>query len=549
MTDVLGTADAARKAYRAHRWDEAYELFLAARRDATLSAEDLGALADSAWWLGLVDESVAVGEESYRAHLAAGESRQAAWAAIGNAVNHLLRGEDAVGSGWIGQAAALLADDPECAEAGYLRYLVEVEGALDGPDLDAVLASAHAVGELGARLGEPNLVAAAAVGEGRVLVKQGRAADGLALLDRAMVAVLGGDLAPDWAGNLYCHMVAACHELSDIRRATQWTEALEQWLATLPSAVVFTGICRVHRSQLMQLTGDWDRAALVAEQVCAELGGIACATAAEGHYQVGELNRLRGRLRPADEAYQRAHRLGRDPQPGLALLRLAQGRTDAAVSAIRAALMAETQDRLARARMCAAQVEIALAAGDPATARTAAAELTETAEGYDSPGLLATAARAMGAVHVAEGNAAEALPVLRAACRSWVELSAPYECAQTRVLLGAVYHELGDTDSAERELAAAAEVFTELGAVSATAAGDARQSPRVLPGGLTEREAEVLSCLAAGRTNKEIAAALVISDKTVQRHLSNIFTKLGLASRTAATAYAFEHGLVPQAGG
>lgn len=542
-----GALVAARDAYRRHRWDEAREGFRQACAIAELAADDALALADSAWWLGYVEESIEVGEAAYRRHVAAGERRGAASAALQVAVNHLLRGEEIDGSGWMGRAMELLVEASDSLEAAYLRYFTQVEagiGAREDDTAESVITSARAVVEDGRRLGDPGLVAAGTLGEGRTLVKQGRVAEGMALLDRAMLIVLDGDVTPDVAGNLYCHMIAACHELADIRRAAHWTAALERWLATLPAAVVFTGICRVHRSQILQLTGDWDRAERVAVQVCAELDAVMLSTAAEGHYQVGEINRLRGRHAAAEEEYARAHRLGRDPQPGLALLRLTQGRVRAAAAAVRAALLAETGDRLVRARLCAAQVEIALAAGDPATARAAAAELAATAAVFSSPGLTADAARATGAVLLAEGDAADALAALREACRRFVELGAPHGCALARLLLADAYTALGDAETAARELDAADATFAELGAVTDRAAVVARRG-RTAACGLTGREIEVLACLAAGRSNREIAAALVISEKTVARHLSNIFAKLGVASRTAAAAYAFEHGLIP----
>ena len=556
MSGGDGTLIAARDAYRRHRWDEARDGFRHARAGGELAADDALALADSAWWLGQVDESIEAGEAAYRLHVAAGETCGAASAAVQVAVNHLLRGEELEGSGWMGRAMELLADVPDSREAAYLRYFtqVSVPHAPDGPAradgaredgvAEAVIATARAVADDGHRLGDPGLVAAGTLGEGRALVKQGRVAEGMVLLDRAMLIVLDGHVTPDLAGNLYCHMIDACHELADVRRAAHWTAALERWLATLPAAVVFTGICRVHRSQILQVAGDWDRAERVAVQVCAELDAVMLAPAAEGHYQVGEINRLRGRFAAAEEEYGRAHRLGRDPQPGLALLRLTQGRVPAAAAAVRAALLAETGDRLVRARLCAAQVEIALAAGDPATARAAAAELAETAAAFSSPGLAADAARATGAVLLAEGDAARALAGLRDACRRCVELGAPYECARARLLLADAYAALGDAEAAARELDAADATFAELGAVTDRAAAAARRGAAT-PGGLTDRESEVLACLAAGRSNREIGTTLVISEKTVARHLSNIFAKLGVTSRTAATAYAFEHGLVP----
>ena len=370
--------------------------------------------------------------------------------------------------------------------------------------------------------------------------------EGLALLDEAMVAVHANELSPDWAGNIYCHMIDACHELADVRRAQQWTQALEDWLSTLPAAVLFTGVCRLHRSQILHILGEWDRALQDANEVCRELEPIYCGTAAEGHYLIGEINRLRGQHAEAERAYQRAHRLGRDPQPGLALLRLAQGQVEAAAAAIHAALIAVPHDRLARAVLRDAQVQIALAAGDSTTASNAAAELTETASAFKAPGLLVAAQLATGAIRLADASPAEALPALREACRLSLELSAPYDCARTRVLLAMAYEQLGDTDTAEREKFAATELLTELGVLTGTAAlgGTAVKKPR--SDGLTDRETEVLSCLADGRSNKEIAIALFISDKTVQRHLANIFAKLDVTSRTAAAAYAFKHGLTAQ---
>jgi ATP/maltotriose-dependent transcriptional regulator MalT len=543
MDDPTQVLSEARAAFRSGHWPDARARFVAARARTDLAADDLANLADAAWWLGLVDESNAAGVDAHRAFLAEGRPQQAAMAAVGVAVNSFLRGDPDVGAGWIGRAARLLADEPECPAHGYLAYLLEVESALDSPDRDAVVAAARRVREIGRRHGDPNLVAVSLLGEGRVLLRQGRVPEGMALLDEAMVAALAGELMPDWAGNIYCHLMAACHELGDLRRGRRCVEATAQWLATLPVAVLFTGICRVHRSQVLQATGAWEQAEREAAQVCADLAGIHGASAAEGHYQVGELRRLRGDLDGAEQAYQRAHQLGRVPQPGFALLRLAQGRPAAAAASVRTALVEETTNRLVRARLCAAHVEIALAAGDPGAAGESAAELTETSVTFASPGFAAAAAQARGAVLLAEDRAADALPQLRDACRRWQELEAPYDCARVRLLLARAYRLLGDADGAELELAAAAEVFTRLGAAPDAAAVALQRGVPAVPGGLTDREAEVLTCLAAGRTNREIAHALVISEKTVARHLSNIFTKLGVTSRTAATAYAHQHGL------
>jgi DNA-binding NarL/FixJ family response regulator len=312
-------------------------------------------------------------------------------------------------------------------------------------------------------------------------------------------------------------------------------------------AVLFKGICRVHRAQVMQLKGAWTDAEDEALRVCEDIAHIHAGVAAEGHYQVGEIRRLRGDLEGADEAYAEAHRLGRDPQPGLAQLRLAQGRTEAAANAIRSALAGVTNP-LARARLLPAQVEIAIAADDHAAASSAADELGFIASAYGSSGLHASAKVAQGSVLLAKSRTADAVETLRSACSAWQDLEAPYDCARVRVLLARAYRTLGDDEAAERELDAARTVFEELGAdLDAKLVSDERHA--ALPKGLTEREAEVLALVAAGNTNRQIADKLVLSQRTVDRHVSNIFTKIGVTTRTAAAWFAFENGLAtPKSG-
>jgi DNA-binding CsgD family transcriptional regulator len=539
-----GTALAdARSAFAERRWPDAHAALTAADSSMPLTADDLTALADCAWWLNRVDESIAVGERAFQAFLREQRPRPAAMAAIGVAVNHLMRGEEVAGSGWLGRAAELLADQPECAEQGYLAYLVEVEGALDGPDFEAVLAAAGRIRELGRRLGDATLVASGLLGEGRVLVRRGHVHEGLARLDEAMVSVLAGEVLPEWAGNIYCHLMSATHELGDLRRTWSWVKATSRWLETMPAGAVFTGMCRVHRAQVLQATGDWQQSETEAAKACADLADISLLPAAEGHYQLGELARLRGRDAPAEASYRRAHQLGRDPQPGLALLRLRQGSAEAAAASLRAALLAETANPLIRARLRIAQAEISLVVGDRAAAEDAVVELEDTAERYVSPGFDAAARQWRGALLLASTRPDEALPTLSGACRAWRDLHAPYDCARVRMLLAEAYRALGDADGAELELTAAAEVFDRLGAAPDAAAVAELRGVPALPGGLTGREAEVLVSLAAGRTNAEIADELVISRKTVARHLSNIFTKLDVSTRTAAGAWAHRHGL------
>jgi DNA-binding NarL/FixJ family response regulator len=335
--------------------------------------------------------------------------------------------------------------------------------------------------------------------------------------------------------------MAACHELGDFRRARAWTQITSDWCDFMAPAVVFKGICRVHRAQVMQISGAWTEAEEEATRVCADIAHINVGIVAEGHYQIGEIRRLRGDLTGAEEAYREGHRLGRDPQPGFAQLLLAQGRTKGAATSIRSALAGVT-DRLARARLLAAQVEIAVADGEPETASSAAAELADIATEYRSSGLEAAAELARGSVLLAAGRIEESVSALRSACSAYHDLEAPYDSARARVLLARAYTDLRDTETADRELEAAYAVFSELGAdLDAKAVIDQRRS--ALPKGLTEREAEVLALVAAGSTNRQIADELFLSQKTVARHVSNIFTKLDVTSRTAAARFAFDHGL------
>jgi len=374
-------------------------------------------------------------------------------------------------------------------------------------------------------------VAAGLNGEGRALIKSGAVADGLALLDEAMVTVLEGRLHPFMTGVLYCHTIAACHEVGDVLRMTRWTELAERWLTTVPAEVTFGAMCAVHRAQLQLLRGSWDQAELGALDVVARLDVNRLDYAAQAWYVVAEVRRLRGAEGAAD-AYGEVHARGYDPQPGRALLRLADGDAEGALASVLSAVAAAGPDPLRRAALCAALVEIAIAAGHPQDAAAAASELAQTASTFATSGLEAMAATARGAVLLAEGNVAEALPVLRDACRRWYELGSGYDAAGTCVRLAEAYQAFGDAASADAELARAEAVYERLGA---------RRPMRELPNGLSPREYEVLTLVAAGRSNREIGAALFISDRTVARHLTNIYNKIGVTSRTQAARYAIDH--------
>jgi DNA-binding CsgD family transcriptional regulator len=382
--------------------------------------------------------------------------------------------------------------------------------------------------------------------QGLALIRQERVTDGLALLDEAMLAVSGGELSPMIAGVVYCGVIAGCEEAFELRRAREWTDALTEWCMAQPDLVAFNGRCRVHRAEIMQLHGEWSDALAEAERG-RERSERALNPAAAGKalYVQGELHRVRGAFDDAESAYGQASALGFEPQPGLALLRLARGESELAAAAIRRAL-AETPEALRRARLLPACVEIMLALGDVDAARAACAELDEIGKRCESPMLHATVERARGAVELAAGDAGVALLSLRRAWQSWRELDAPYEAARTRLLVGLACRALGDDGSARLELEGVVETFEHLGAIADAARAAALVEPvrRDEPYGLTGREREVLRLVAAGKSNREIAAELVVSEHTVARHLQNMFRKLGVSSRTAAAALAFEHELV-----
>ncbi len=526
----------ARAAFAARRWEAAYDAF---RACDGLTGDDLDAVAEAAHWLGRPDESIVAYAEAYRAHRDAGEERRASLSALLLACHLHFRGDRAEADGWHARALRVLKEADEGAEHGYPLHL-EMWSVLT-VDPVAAEASARRMQGLGELYGDDSLVALGVLYEGRALVKQARVREGLAKLDEAMLAAVSDRLEPIWTGTIYCGLLDACHELVDLRRAQEWTEAMSRWCAPLPAASLHPGICRLHRVEILDLRGAWEDAEAEASAACGDLAGIDVFAVADGRYLLGELSRRRGDLAGAEEAYLRAHEAGRDPQPGLALLRLAQGRTDAAAASIAAALAACTGGRLERARLLAAQVDIALVAGDAGLAEAAAAEIAEIAVEFESDGLRAVAHRCQGAVSLAAGRAVEALGSLRLAVEAWQQLEVPYETARTRVLLAQAYRLLGDDDAATRECAAARRVFERLGAAPDLRALDAGNAP---PGGLTPREVEVLRLVASGQSNREVAANLVISEKTAARHVANIYAKLGLSSRSAATAFAHRHALV-----
>ena len=548
MPDVADLLARARASYARRDWPDAYRGLTTAREQSALATEDLQALADAAWWLGLINETLTISEECHQHFLKEGRPLRAAMSALDIGFGWLLRGEIALGSGWVSRARRLLEDQPDCAEQGFLVWL-DTTKALERGDLDSALVGSRQVREWGHRFSSTTLTSLGLVGEGLVAIRSGSVNKGFALLDEAMLPVLAGQVPPEWAGNIYCQLMATCHDLADVNRARQWTAATERWCESLASAVMFVGVCRIHRIQLLQTGGEWARAKSEAVIACTELADMNVEVVGEAHYQLAELNRLRDGLSAAEQEYRRAGELGRDPQPGLALLLLAQDRIDEAANSIRVALADSVGAPFRRARLLMAHVEIALADGDVRSAARSSEELNEIAEQYPTTGFLTWARHARGAVALAQARAGDALEDLSAAHHGYTDMGAPYDAAGVRVLMAQAHRLLGDPDAAEAELDEAAATYEQLGAaLQLRLLSGVRRSP-VIAGGLTAREAEVLARVAGGGTNKEVAAALVISEKTVSRHLANIFLKLGVNSRTAAASWAYQHGLTrPQRG-
>ncbi len=532
MADHMDGLTQAREAYAACDWAAAATRFGAVPTDQ-LAADDLAAYADAVWWLGRMDDTLLLSAAAFDAFLADSRPVEAAGLALVLGVFYLGRGDEPQGVGWIGRAGHLLEGKDDCPAHGLLWHLTGVEPSLQAGQLVAAAEAARRVQDLGRRLGQPDLVALGLHGEGRALIRAGHVIDGLKLLDEAMISVLGDEFAPFVSGTLYCHTIAACHEVADLRRMSRWTELAERWLAAFPAAVAFGGICAVHRAQLHLIHGRWDDAERTALQVVPDLDASRIDYAAEAWYVVAEARRLRGDPSAA-RAYDEAHARGRDPQPGRALLQLRDGDAAGAATSLRTALTAMGGDSLRRAPVCAAAVEIAVAARRPADAVAAAAELATTAATYSTTGLEAMAAGARGALLLAEGHPEKALPVLRDACRRWHELSATYEVAGTCTRLAETYRALGDDASAVAEDTRAEEAFERLGA---------RRPGSQPPGGLSRRESEVLARVSEGLSNREIGEQLFISDRTVGRHLTNIYNKLGVTSRTQAARYAIERGI------
>jgi DNA-binding NarL/FixJ family response regulator len=547
MVQAVDDLERARRAYAASAWMDAFESLSGADRAAALSAGDLELLARAAYMVGRDDDYLAALERAHDLYAAAGDVAPAIRCTWWIGHNLLFRGQAARAAGWFARGQRLLeSDGRDCVERGYLLIPVWLEQMATG-DLEAGYETAAEAAAIGERFGDLDLTWLARDDQARALANQGRLGEALRLVDEALVVALAGDLSPIVTGIVYCNTIAFCRDVYEVRHAREWTEALARWCERQPEMVAHNGLCLVHRAEIMHLRGAWDEALAEAGRAAERftagaLNELACGRAL---YQQGEVHRLRGEFAAAEAAYREASKRGHEPQPGLALLRLAEGKAWAAVGAIRRVLGERTQP-LQRAGVLPACIEITLAVADVADARAGCAELEEIAAAHPSDALRASAAHARGLVASADGDPREALAALREALSIWQELGAPHEAARARVSIGLACRALGDDDSALMELEAARDVFSRLGARPDLARVDVhvRRASSAKPYGLSDRELEVLRLVAAGKSNREIASFLVISEHTVARHMQNIFGKLGVSSRSAASAFAASHELL-----
>ncbi len=529
-----------RECYGRRAWGDAYQALLCADQARALQSDDLDRLATAAFLTGHDLEFQRLQERLHRVHTEADDRPRAARCAYWLALFSLLRGEIGPANAWIARGQRLV-EDRDCVERGYVLIAV-AEQQLRDRQADAAHATASQAADVGECFDDADLTAGARHVQGRALIDQGDVVEGLKCLDETMLAVVADELSPAMTALMYCSVIDTCRQVHALGRAREWTSAFSRVCERQPDMTAFTGTCLVHRSEILQLQGAWPDALTEACRACERALRADRKPPGAAFYQQAEIHRLRGEFAKAEDAYHSASDRGCEPQPGLALLRLAQGRTDAACAAIRR-LTSGPSDRLRRARLLPAYLEIMLAIGDLEDARRARDELQELGRVFDADALRALVAQTDGAIALAGGQAQAALDPLRRAFEQWQRLEAPYEAARVRVLIGQACRAVGDDEAAALEHKAARSEFERLGARPELARLDA-PSPagQSTPGNpLTAREVQVLRLIAGGRTNKEIADTLCLSDRTVDRHVSNILGKLDVPTRAAAAVHAVHH--------
>ncbi|MFL6204321.1 MAG: LuxR C-terminal-related transcriptional regulator [Acidimicrobiales bacterium] len=545
MAEAVVTGDdplaRARDALARHDWQAAADAARAAELDSpALEAARADLLADATWWLGDLDSCTSAREEAYRIYDELGDGRRAGQCAVWLWEHNAFWARPAMASGWLRRARRALADDTSCEEHGAL-LLREAEVAHGAGDLEEALALTAEALQLGRSLRSADLEAEALQARGRVLIDAGQLEEGLGHLDEAMLFAVEGRLRPYSTGKVYCSLIAACEEIGDYDRAAEWTETTMRWAEDNHPFAIFPGICRVHRAVVLKRRGALVEAEEEAARACEELRTSHIANSAAAYAEVGDIRRRLGDLVTAEEAFDRSQQIRGGPCGGLALLRLAQGRVDEAMATITSCVQGAANP-LARAGLLPMLAHVAVAADRLDLAADAVAELEGIVARFDTPSLQAALSSTIGRLQLARGQS-DAVATLRGAAERWRALEVPYEEATARTLLGQALRDAGADGAATESFAEAARLFDQIGArLDARLVYD--DTKVALPDGLTAREVEVLRLIAAGRSNNEVAAELYLSVKTVSRHLSNIFTKIGVSSRSAATAYAFEQHLV-----
>lgn len=532
------------EAFQKQAWAKAYDFLTSADQEDSLQPKDLELFAKAAYLIGNESESNEIWARAYQEFLNKDNIPKAIYCAFWLGMNLFNQGKGAQGSGWMARANRLASDCPECAEKGFLLVPQALQHMRED-DGDGAYKMFGSTFKLGKRFSNPDLMALGQLGCGQALILQKKISEGTNLFDEAMVAVVSDEVSPIVAGIVYCAVIETCQKIYDLRRAQEWTSALSRWCDSHPELVPYRGQCLVRRAEIMQLHGEWPNAVTEVQRACELLSKPPGETAAgEAFYRQGELHRLQGHFSKALEMYRKANKWGRKPQPGLALLRLVQGQPDVAKASIRQ-LEKEKKDPIDRSQMLPAYVEIMLTAGELQDARKAVDELSKIALQFHANYLDAVARYAEASLLLATGETHPALEKLREAWTLFNGIEAAYESARVRMLIGQACQTLGDKDTADMEFEAARHIFKQLGAspdLDRLYVLTSHSSDNIH--GLTSREQEVLQLLATGKTNKEIASELFISERTVDRHVSNILGKLNVPSRSAATAYAYEHNLI-----
>lgn len=531
QTDLLFVA---RAAYRRRDWGASHHAFELAGRQTALRTDDLEAFAFAAWRLGHIKESSRTSERVF-AEMARTDPAAAAMKANELALAWLVRGDVNIGQGWMNRARRLLAGDEESAALGYLTYLDAAVAAVSH-DLEALAIHVQALRGMSERLEIPAISALGLIAAGLEAILQARLAEGYALIDEAILPLLADQVPIEWAGDIYCTVLHHCHKLADLPRMRAWTQSMEQWCG-LSGSVPYGGVCDVHRLQVRAATCDYPSLEDRLVQASRALEGVNAWAAAEGYYQLGEVRRVLGDFDGAASAFAQARSLGMDPQPGEALLACRRGDRQGAWTAIRWALAGD--DRLARVRLLRAAVEIALSRDALDEAENYCAELENNAQAYRTPGFLAWAAHCRGALAVRQGFFEQALESLQAALREYRAQQSRYETAEVYEWMALARRGMGHDTAAAADAATADAIYTQLGVEPAGICGTSSA------GGLTRREREVLACIAVGATNRQVAQQLHLSEKTVGRHLANIYAKAGVSSRTGAVAWARDHNVLP----